>query len=89
MAFLKIARDPGTGNLKLGRLITVVGSLALTFGFYKESLSNGLVWQDYIGYATAMTIMYAPSKAVELINAIRGNQTLSVSDKGEVTSGKQ
>lgn len=69
---LRLARDPETGHFKLGRTITVLGCLTLTFGFYREALINGLIWQDYIAYATSMTIMYAPSKAIEIITAIRG-----------------
>lgn len=80
MQILKVARDKDTGNFKLGRLITVLGVLTLTFGFYKESLVNGLIWQDYIGYAVAVTIIYAPSKAKELIDAIRGNDKILLSN---------
>ena len=83
---MKLARDPQTGKMSLGRTITYLGCIALSFGFYKEAIVNGLVWQDYIAYATGMTIMYAPSKAIELINAIRGNATdplpASVLDSG-------
>ena len=75
MEFLKIAKDPATGSYRLGRLITVIGAVALTFGFYKEALVNGIEWRDYWSYAIGMTIMYAPAKAVELINAVRGTST--------------
>ena len=70
---LNIVKNKDTGNVQLGRLITVLGCLTLTFGFYKEALTNGLVWQDYIAYAVSMTIMYAPAKAIELIKAIKGD----------------
>lgn len=75
---LHLMKDPESGYQTLGRSITVLGCIALSFGFYKEAIVNGLTWQDYIGYAVSMTIMYAPSKAIELINAIKGNQTIDL-----------
>jgi len=71
------------GTRSLGRHLTVLGAMALTFGFYREALTNGLIWQDYIGYAIAMTVMYAPTKAVDLIKAIRGNPTVDTSASEE------
>jgi len=78
MQIIKLTRDPVTGNHSVGRVVTVIGVLTLTFGFYREALTNGLIWQDYIAYATAVTIIFAPARSIELINAIRGNANVTI-----------
>jgi len=90
---LSITKDEA-GKHRVGKLITVLGCLTLTFGFYKEAYVNGLVWQDYIAYAISMTIMYAPAKAIDLINAIKGNVPLqdftnTTTTKTVQTTGEQ
>jgi hypothetical protein len=61
------------GERSLGRTITVLTALTLTFGFYKEALTNGLMWQDYIAYSVAMVATYSTAKAIDLIRAIKGS----------------
>lgn len=72
MGIMQVTKDEN-GKHRLSKLITVLGCLTLTAGFIKEAGTNGLNWEDYIAYAVAMTIMYMPSKAIELIRAIKGN----------------
>ena len=62
------------GALRMGRLITVLGCIALSGVFVKEASTETMLWQDYIAYSVSMTIMYAPAKAIDLINAIKGKQ---------------
>ena len=77
MEILQITKDDD-GKHRIGKLITVIGVLTITFGFIKESINNGLNWQDYISYAVATTIMYAPAKAIDLIKAIKGNDVIPI-----------
>lgn len=67
----KLVTD-GQGRHKLGKWITVLGAITLSGGFIKEATTNHLEWLDYIGYAVGMTVMYAPSKATDLIYALKG-----------------
>lgn len=72
-AIIDTMRKPD-GKYSVGTAFAWIGTASLTFGFYKEALTNGLIWQDYIAYAVALTIMYAPHKAIELIKAIKGEE---------------
>lgn len=71
MNILKITKDLPDGH-RWNRVISLIGALALTIAFIKSAYRDMLVWNDYVGYAVAMTIMYAPVAAVKLIAAMRG-----------------
>jgi hypothetical protein len=69
---LLMLKEDENGGSKLHRFVAVVGVWALTYAFVKESTRNTMEWLDYVGYATGMTIMYAPVLAIKLIRAIKG-----------------
>ena len=75
MNILEVIKDED-GIISLRRVLTVLGSLTLTYGFIREAISKELSWEEYIAYPTGMLIMYSTSKAIELIKAIKGNTSL-------------
>jgi hypothetical protein len=58
------------GKTALNRVGAVGAMIILSVAFIKEAGTNSLEWLDYVGYATGMTISYAPVAAVKLIDAM-------------------
>lgn len=61
------------GYHSMGRWLTILTATTLTYGFVKETLgSNHLDWKLFIAYSLSMIMTYSTSKAVEIIQAIKG-----------------
>jgi hypothetical protein len=68
---LDVLKDEN-GKHSIGRYLTVLAALVLSYGFVEESIARNLDWKDFVAYALAMVMTYSTAKAVELIRALKG-----------------
>jgi hypothetical protein len=77
----RITQNKATGQHTLNRVITVWGSLILSAGFIKEAWSRSLTPYDYVAYAVALVILYAPPFGIKLIEAWKGIRNKESDDR--------
>ena len=72
------------GKHAWNRWMSVIGAIVMSLAFIKEAAVNSLVWTDYIGYATGITIMYTPVVAVKLLKVLKGETGSTAKEEANV-----